>query len=276
MMRGLAAGLCALVLAATSARAAPRSGPAECRPAAAREEVLEAVGPRGEIVLGSGARAVLGSLRWPDDPDAAKAATDWLMAHRGRRLTVVARGEPDRWGRGRIDATAEAEDRTVDLAGGLIGAGLALADAGEGDALCRPALLAVEETARAGTLGLWRRPVTEAGDGAALREAAGRFVVVRGIVRHVGERPARTYLDFVAQGADGLTVTVSKRTWRRMLEHGLSADRLRGRPVRVRGVVEVRRGASLDVVVPEMIEVLEEPPTAASGAGTDRERALRR
>ena len=268
----LAGAACATILGARScASAAPRSGPSECVAGAARADTLSAVEPRGELVLASGARAVLGSLRWPDDPEVAKAAADRLTARRGVPLTVVARGEADRWGRVRIDAVAE--DDGVDLAGDLVGAGLSLVDAGEGDALCRPGLLAVEETARRAGLGLWRRPPIEAGDGAALRAAAGRFAVVQGTIRHVGERPSRSYLDFARRGEDGLTVTVSKRTWRRMREHGLSADRLKDAQVRVRGVVEIRRGPTLEVAVPETIEMLEAPTAVA---GMDGERALRR
>ncbi|GJD45511.1 hypothetical protein AFCDBAGC_3385 [Methylobacterium cerastii] len=263
---------CATILGARScASAAPRSGAGECVAGAARADTLSAVEPRGELVLASGARAVLGSLRWPDDPEVAKAAADRLTARRGGTLTVVARGEADRWGRVRIDAVAE--DDGIDLAGDLVGAGLGLVDAGEGDALCRPGLLAVEETARRAGLGLWRHPPIEAGDGAALRAAAGRFAVVQGTIRHVGERPSRSYLDFAGRGEDGLTVTVSKRTWRRMREHGLSADRLKDARVRVRGVVEIRRGPTLEVAVPETIEVLEAPTAVA---GVDGERALRR
>ena len=268
----LARAACVAILVAPSrASAAPRLGLSECVAGAAQADTLSAVEPRGELVLASGARAVLGSLRWPDDPEVAKAAASRLMARRGGPLTVVARGEADRWGRLRVDAVAE--DDGVDLAGDLVGAGLGLVDAGEGDALCRPGLLAVEETARRAGLGLWRRRPIEAGDGAALRAAAGRFAVVQGTIRHVGERPSRSYLDFAGPGEDGLTVTVSKRTWRRMREHGLSADRLRNARVRVRGVVEIRRGPSLELAVPETIEVLEAPTAVA---GVDGERALRR
>lgn len=266
--RACLAALCGL--AAVPVAAAPRAGPAECRAIAARADALASVGARGELVLASGARAVLGSLRWPDAPETEKAAADWLAAQRGRPLTVVARGEVDRWGRARIDATV---DEATDLAGALIAAGLAQVDAGEGDTLCRPALLGVEETARKNGLGLWRSPPLDAADGPALRAADGRFAVVQGRLRHVGERSSKTYLDFAARGEDGLTVTVSKRTWRRMREHGLSADRLRGRMVRVRGIVEIRRGPTIDVGSPEIIEILDEPPVAA---GVDRERAPRR
>ncbi len=275
--------VCALAVVPGGAPAAPRSGSSECLAGEARVEVPSAVGPGGEFTFASGARAVLGSMRWPDDSDLAEAAADRLRARRGRPLTVVARGEADRWGRQRIDAVAEdgedenaaRKDQAADVAGDLIAAGLGLVDAGEGDVLCRPGLFAVEETARRAGLGLWRRPPIEATDGAGLRAAAGRFAVVQGTIRHVGERPTRTYLDFAARGEEGLTVTVSKRTWRRMREHGLSADRLRNARVRVRGIVEIRRGPTLDVAAPETIEVLESP-TAVAGTNTDGERALRR
>ena len=162
------------------------------------------VGARGEIALGSGGRALLGSLRWLDDPDAAGAAAAWLARHRGRALTVTVRGEPDRWGRSRIDAIVDgqgeetpnnerlglketgaegAAGEPIDLAGGLIPSGLAQVDAGEGDVLCRPGLLAMEAAARRAWLGLWRAPGPAAEDGAALRAAAGQFVVAQGRIR---------------------------------------------------------------------------------------------
>ncbi|HEV7439971.1 MAG TPA: hypothetical protein VGN94_10170 [Methylobacterium sp.] len=263
------------------ALAAPRAGPAECRAAPSRADSLDRLGARGEIALASGARVLLGSLRWPEDPAAASSAAAWLDRHRGRPLTVTVRGEPDRWGRSRIDAILNADDaggEPIDLAGGLIRAGLAQVDAGEGDVLCRPGLLALEEGARKAGLGLWREPGPAVRDGAALRAAAGRFVVARGRIVGVGERAARTYLDFVRRGEDGLTVIVSKRTWRRLQEHGLSAAGLKGRFVRVRGIIEIGRGPVMDVASAEMIEVLgdddgrsEDPET-----GPERERALRR
>ncbi|MGU3538761.1 hypothetical protein [Methylobacterium sp. A54F] len=261
------------LIAALPAAAAPRAGAPECRAASTRGDALQALGPRGEVVLASGTRALLGSLRWPEDPVAAAEAEGWLRARAGRALAVTARGEADRWGRIRIDAADEADG--TDLAGGLIEAGLAHADAGEGDVLCRPALLAVEAGARAGGRGLWaREPVRDARDGAALRARAGRFLVAEGRLLNVGERAARTYLDFVRRGEDGLTVTVSKRTWRRLQERGLSAAGLRGRTVRVRGIVEIGRGPVLDLTSADALELLGEAARPLGEA--DRERALRR
>ncbi|MDP4005286.1 thermonuclease family protein [Methylobacterium sp. NEAU K] len=261
----------ALALGAPVGAMPARAGPAECRPGAARTDLLDGIGLRGEIRLASGARAMLDSLRWPDAPEAAEAARAWLDARRGDGLTVIPRGQPDRWGRERADI--EVTDSDIDLAGGLIGAGLAFADAGEADSLCRPALRTVEEAARAQRLGLWRDPVLAATDGPGLRALAGRFAVVEGRIRHVGERSARAYLDFAARGGDGLTVTVSKRTWRMMRAHGLSAASLEGRRVRVRGILEVWRGPTLEAAA-DALEVLSEPDRPE--AGPDGERGLRR
>lgn len=259
-----------VVLGIAPAQAADRTGAVACLPGPARLEVLDGIGPRGEIRLASGARVILDSLRWPEASDLAGEAQVWLDARRGARLTVIPRGEPDRWGRERADIQVGDDD---DLAGGLIAAGLAFADANEADLLCRPALRLLEASARARGLGLWRRPVLSATDGAALRIASGRFAVVEGRVRHVGERGARTYLDFGARGADALTVTVSKRTWRMVRARGLSAASLEGQSVRVRGVLEVWRGPILEAAA-DAIEVLNEADRPE--AGPEGERGLRR
>lgn len=256
----------ALLLGALAALGPARAaGGPECREAPARSEVLVGLGARGELVLASGARAVLDGVHWPEPGEAAAAAEAWLQHYRGRGLRLVARGEIDRWGRVHVDASLEpaaasdspAEADIPDLAAGLVGAGLVPVDAGERDTLCRPGLLAVEAGARRRGRGIWGAAGPGVRDGAALRSRMGRFVVAQGTVLRVGERARRTYLDFARRGEDGLTVTVSKRTWRRLQERGLSTANLRGREVRVRGRLEAWRGPTLDVASAEMIEVLD-------------------
>ncbi|MCJ2089479.1 pentapeptide repeat-containing protein [Methylobacterium sp. E-005] len=267
----IGAALLAAWASVAAARGAPRGGGADCTAGPPRAEILTGVGLRGELRLASGARAVLDSLRWPDAPEMVAAAQAWLDARRGSRLTLTPRGAPDRWGRERADIQRAEGDE--DFAGGLIDEGLAFADANEIDSLCRPALRLVEAAARAKRLGLWRVALPDAGDGPALRALAGRFVVVEGLLRHVGERGARTYLDFGPRGADALTVTVSKRTWRMVRGRGLSAASLEGRPVRVRGVLEIWRGPTLEAGA-DAIEVLGEADRPE--AGPETERGLRR
>jgi len=270
---GFAAMLAAMLatIPPSPTRAAPRTGLSECATGPAREDVVAGIAPRGEIRLASGLRVVPDSLRWPDAPEAASAAQAWLEDRRGARVTVIPRGQPDRWDRLRADLLIPEDEG--DLAARLIEAGLAFADANEAEGLCRPTLRLVEDAARARGLGLWAAALPAAQDGPALRAKAGHFVVVEGRVRHVGERGARTYLDFAARGRDGLTVTVSKRTWRMMRARGLSAASLEGRRVRVRGLLEVRRSPTLEAAT-DGIETLDEADRPE--AGSDEERGLRR
>ncbi|GEO99055.1 DNA-binding protein [Methylobacterium haplocladii] len=252
--------LCALLVLAVPVGAAPRTGAESCRGSALHEDRLDSLAPRGELVLASGTRAVLADIHWPEAESQAMEAATFLLGFRGRTLTVSARGEDDRWGRARIEAVAEPiadADDPVDLAAGLVAAGLAQADAGESDLVCRTDLIALEAEPRVARRGIWREAVLDARDGPALVALAGRFVVVEGRIVGVGERSDRTYLDFVRNSADGLTVTVTKRTWRIMQARGLTALTLRGRLARVRGRVEVRRGPTLDIASADMIEVPE-------------------
>lgn len=249
-----------VLIAPMGAAAAPSP---DCAPGPARSETLAGVGLRGEIRFASGGRAVLASLRWPEEEAASR---EWLVGRVGQRLQVVPRGQPDRWGRERVDAVTD--DAPADLAGGLIGRGLAYADAREADALCRPGLRLVEADARARRLGLWRDDLPAAADGPGLRRLAGHFAVVEGRIRHIGERGTRTYLDFVPRGGDGLTVVVTKRHWRTMAERGLTAATLLDRRVRVRGLVEVWRGPTIEAGTPDAIESLDdESPVSHEGPG---------
>jgi hypothetical protein len=248
----------AILLAAALVGAGPaRAQEAACRGAGRGEDRLAALGPRGELVLASGARARLDGVRWPDDPDDAARARAWLDAQRGRTLALDWRGETDRWGRRAAHAATADDGAPVDLAAGLVSEGLAAVDAGEADALCRPGLLVAEAAARGAGRGLWAIPVHRADEPGRLAAAAGRFVVAEGRVRSVGERRAWTYLNFAAPGVESLTVTVARRTWRILAARGVSAASLRGRRVRARGVVELRRGPTLELTAPEHLEVLD-------------------
>lgn len=260
----MAGPLLALLAVLTALVAPPsvaqeRSGSA-CAAIGRSEASIVSVGPRGDLLLDNGERARLDGLRWPDDPVVAGEATAWLEARRGGRLAVDWRGATDRWQRRAANALAGAESEApVDLAIGLLAAGLALVDVGESEALCRPALLIAEAEARAAGRGLWaREAVIGSHEAARLSAAAGRFVVAEGRIRSVGERRAWTYLNFAAPGVDSLTVTIARRTWRILADRGVSAAALRGRRVRARGIVEIRRGPTLELTAADMLEVLDE------------------
>jgi endonuclease YncB( thermonuclease family) len=223
---------------------------------------INAVTEAGEIKLSSGRLVRLAGLRRPEDPALIGQASAWLEWHRGSAVEVAAvRSEPDRWGRLPAIVTVVGDAGPIDLGRSLVAAGLAVVDPGEEDGLCQPGLLATEQRAREGGLGLWReeryRPVA-ASDFDRLDSLVGRFAVVEGRIRSVGERAQRTYLNFGRDWSKALTITIPKRTWRKLLDGGVSAAGLQGRRIRARGVVERWRGPTIAVTAPELMEILDE------------------
>lgn len=258
--RAVVIGLTFLLASLTWARAAerPEAAGAERCPAQPSPDRLDAVADDGEIRLRSGRVVRLGDVRLAGG-EGRRAGIAWLRTHLGRDVTLRAGAYPDRWGR-LVGGIGTVGPDPVDLAEGLVRAGLAFADSGEADRLCRPDLLGLEAAARRARLGLWsddRYMPVRAGDSAKLGAAIGGFVLVEGRVVGVGERSSRTYLNLGPNWATDLTITVPKRTWRRMGDRGLSAAGLKGRMVRARGVLERWRGPSLEVTDPEMLEVLD-------------------
>jgi hypothetical protein len=146
-----------------------------------------------------------------------------------------------------------------DLARHLVGGGLALWDPGTAG-IVRPDLPALEAAARKRSLGLWAEarykaiPVRQVDR---MRAWIGRFVLVEGRVRSVGERQARTYLNFGSDWTRDFTIVIPKRTWSEMTVRGVTAAALKGRRIRARGVLEDWQGPALSVTVPETIEVIE-------------------
>jgi hypothetical protein len=102
----------------------------------------------------------------------------------------------------------------------------------------------------------------QADDVDGLDRKVGRFAIVEGRVISVGERPGRTYLNFGRAGTNAFTVTVPKRSWAMLRRRGISAQTLRGRRVRARGIVEMWRAATIEIVAADMLEILDAAPAA--------------
>jgi hypothetical protein len=242
---------------------AARPGAASCERSPS-EDVIASVPGRGEFVLASGRTIKLLDVRLLADDEIGRPLA-WLQSLAGRRVTVAApAGAADRWNRIAADVALVDEAAAIDVAQLLVDEGFALVDPGDRSLLCRPEFLAREERARARRLGIWasghHRPVA-AHDVARLQGLVGQFAVVEGVVRSIGERRERTYLNFGLNWKTDLTITVPKRTWAMMQEQGVSATALKGRRVRARGVLEEWQGVTMEIGAAPMLEMLGQDTT---------------
>jgi hypothetical protein len=264
-MRSLSALVLVFGLSTLSAAGQERGArPAAAKgsdPCATQTQVdrLQGLTPQGDLALESGRLARLASVRLPDASGHRDAALDWLRGWTGREVEVRGGPERDRWGRIPAQIRTMGESTPRDLAHGLVEAGLALVDPGAADTFCHPELLALEATAREQSLGVWKddryKPL-DADRIDRLRDRVGSFVLVEGRIRTIGERTQRTYLNFGGQWAEDFTIIVPKKTWKLMAERGLDAAALKGQRVRARGILEPWQGASLTILLPEMMERL--------------------
>jgi hypothetical protein len=202
----------------------------------------------------------LTGIKLPDAPPYRQQAFNRLRELAINSALAVPLGNRDRWGRRPVRIFVTSKSASLDLSSDLVEKGLAIVDPGADPVLCQPELLAIEETAREGRLGLWADgrynpiPVDQADR---LKERVGSFVIVEGRVRSIGERKQRTYLNFGGHWAEDFTIIIPKKTWLLMAKRGLSADVLNGHAIRARGILQSWQGTALTLDLPEMIERLE-------------------
>ena len=214
-------------------------------------DVLRRVDEYGDIVTGSGKRLKLADIRLED------GARERLVGLEGDAIQLGFAGKADRWGR--VPARILLSRDGTDLASLLLREGLALVDVGAADALCRRGLFAEEAEARAAWRGVWGTAFLPADDPEAIAARVGQFSVIEGRLVGVGERSRWTYLNFGRDFARDFAVSISKRNWEVMKRGWISVDSLKGRRIRVRGIIEMRRAPGIEITSLDMIEVQEAP-----------------
>jgi len=221
---------------------------------------LQEINSGGDLVMASGRMAKLADLRIPEDPPRREQAFAWLRGRLGQPVLVQGGESLDRWGRMSVRIRLGDDSNPLDLGHALVEAGLALVDPAPAESFCQPELLALEETARERSLGVWTddryKPIDVALTDS-LRYRVGSFVLVEGRIPSVGERAQQTYLNFGGNWAEDFTIVIPHKTWKLMAGRGLGAEALKGRRIRARGILQSWQGTALTVVIPEMIERLE-------------------
>jgi hypothetical protein len=256
--------LCALAGAARAQTPPAGASPADpCAAAGGAAADIADVTAYGELRLADGRLGRFADLdlgldavtagRWPDHV----AGVRRLLAGQSVRADEGA-GVPDRWGRRALRLSPAGEGPSFHRQ--LVAAGLArVAPLGEQDD-CARALLPVEAEARRQGLGLWREPAARllgAAETAALTAMAGRFAVVEGRVLSVGTRPRRVYLNFGRDFRRDFSASLSLRAAVLLEKAGIAPSSLRGKTVRLRGMVAMRQAPAMEIAGAGQIEVVE-------------------
>jgi endonuclease YncB( thermonuclease family) len=168
-------------------------------------------------------------------------------------LVQLAADETDRYGR--YPALIAAGGALLQES--LAGEGLAVAFAG-GDALpCFQRILAAEENARRAGRGLWARATVPQAWPDSLNRRIGHFVIFEGRIVSVGNRSARTYLNFGTWWTEDVTAEIEARDREGFGgEAGLAA--LTGRKVRIRGFLQEKAGPMVALRSSMQLEVLDD------------------
>jgi len=236
-----------------------------------REIVWAAAVERGdELLLVDGRRVRLADVEVPPpsladrspaagaEATAIAAAAAAALADRveGRELSLLDLGE-DRRGRRRGHLVDTETGHWLN--GDLVADGRVRVVPASDDAVCIAALRRREARARSARAGLWATAV--AGVRPADRSLVARVgdvVVAEGVVRSIGRSGGKTWLNFGDDILRDFAVVMNDNDRIRVERAGLAPDRLRGRLVRVRGVVS-RRGEAPRMAVddPTAIEPVE-------------------
>ena len=124
--------------------------------------------------------------------------------------------------------------------------------------VCQQALLDAESKNTASRGNHWRARGVEidASDLDTLSDRVGRFVVVTGIVRSVGDRARRLYLNFGENWAHDFTVSIAKQGAGKFTGDFGRLTGLKGKKVQIRGVLEDNRGPLIRVIDDVQVQII--------------------
>lgn len=245
-MRTAARLLAALALLGAQAQAAPPA--------------VTGIGAGLALQLSDGATALPAGIRVPDcaapggvDGPWCRRAIAILRQQLAQGRAVVTVAVEDRWRR-RFVAVRGADQR--DLAGLLVGEGVALVDPLATTPDHARALLAAERGARGAGRGIWGMPLSGVQAAETVRAVPVRYAVVRGTVRRAASTRYWVYLNFGRDRRRDFTLRLAPALGGRLRGTELDPLRLEGRNLLVRGWIFAAGGPMMEIVDPIQIELL--------------------
>ena len=242
--------------------ASPAAAQNACKLTTLGTGTVAAVRDGGSLLLGDGREVRLAGI---EVTDGSRSALQQSIGDRPVRLEALSPA-PDRYGR--IVAFVFAGDAPQSVQQTMLEQGQARVAARIGSKPCADRLLAGERKARAENRGLWADPnfaPLPPDNLARLRAERGRFTIIEGKVLSVRESGSTIYVNFGARWSRDFSVIILRRNQRIFNAAGIEPKRLEGRRVRVRGVLEARRGPVIEADAPEQIEFADDAMTKAQG-----------
>jgi endonuclease YncB( thermonuclease family) len=241
---------------------AAAEGPAVCGGKSAQARIIETMdGTTFRLEDGRVVRLanVIPAMPIDGDRQALLRAKEALaeIANGKHALLYFASESKDRYGR--ISVQAVLLEEKIWLESELVSRGLARVFPSANDK-CMTALLQFESKARSARAGLWNESkfgVFDAENVEALLAAEGRFAVVEGAVRRVGESRGRLYLDFGRRFTEDFTVVVPDRLRKNLVAKGSDPKSWRGKRIRVRGILFSWGGPAMEINLAQAIELLD-------------------
>lgn len=118
-------------------------------------------------------------------------------------------------------------------------------------------MLAVEKGARVARRGLWRLSAFRVRSSEDAELAPAGLQIVEGRVLEAERRGELWYLNFGADWRRDFTVVIGKQALAEFVRAGLEPYALKGRMIRVRGMLQRYNGPMIEVLVPQQIELVE-------------------
>jgi endonuclease YncB( thermonuclease family) len=212
----------------------------------------------GAVILLAG---IVSAGELDGDARAASRATEELnRLAAGKNISVIGRTREDRYGRISGQAViVDGEAKPIWLQAAMVAAGEARVAPQMDSGGCAALLLSAERDARASGQGAWSDPrfaIHGPDELERLTAAEGRFMLVEGVVRRVGESGGRIYLDFGRRFNEDFSVIVPRDAHKAFTNAGIDLRSLEGARVRVRGVVSKRGGPAIELRDPAALERL--------------------
>jgi micrococcal nuclease len=226
--------------------------------------IVTRIEPNGVLITSDGLAIRMEGIRLPSAKadrapglytDQAFATARQLTRATSVTLTAVP-PKQDRYDRLRAQVFAASPSDTIWVQQRLLELGLARVSVSPDRTECAVEFYAAEASARANRRGIWASSAYAIRSPDSVRADIGTFQVIEGVVQTATISGGRAYLYFGADPRSDLTATISSDDLKNFDAMGVDPRAYAGKTIRLRGLVQLFNGPSIEVANPQSVEVV--------------------